>query len=47
MILDRKLKVKDIHLRRLQRKIVIQSIAGGVSFAAVMETFFLLLPIWR
>jgi putative Mn2+ efflux pump MntP len=47
MILDRKIKVKDIHLRRLQRKIVIQSIAGGVSFAAVMETFFLLLPIWR
>jgi hypothetical protein len=47
MILDRKLKVKDIHLRRLQRKIVIQSIAGGVSFAALMETFFLLLPIWR
>jgi hypothetical protein len=47
MILDRKLKVKDIHLRRLQRKIVIQSIVGGVSFAALMETFLLLLPIWR
>ena len=47
MILDRKLKVKDIHLRRLQRKIVIQSIVGGISFAALMETFLLLLPIWR
>ena len=47
MILDRKLKVKDIHLRRLQRKIVVQSIVGGVSFAALMETFLLLLPIWR
>jgi hypothetical protein len=47
MILDRKLKVKDITLRELQRKIVIQSMVGGVFFAALMETFFLLLPIWR
>jgi hypothetical protein len=47
MILDRKLKVKDITLRHLQRKIVIQSIVGGVFFSALMETFFLLLPIWK
>lgn len=47
MIFDRKLKVKDDTLRRLQRKIVIQSILGGVVFAILMEVIFLVLPIWK
>jgi Regulator of G protein signaling domain len=47
MILDRKLKIKDVNLRQLQTKIVIQSIVGGVIFAALMEILFLPLPIWR
>jgi hypothetical protein len=47
MIFDRKMKVKDDNLRYLQRKIVIQSIFGGVMFATLMEIFFLCLPIWR
>lgn len=46
MIFDRKLKVKDNNLRYLQRKIVMQSILGGVVFATLMEIFFLCLPIW-
>jgi hypothetical protein len=47
MIFDRKLKVKDDNLRYLQRKIVMQSILGGVVFATLMEIFFLCLPIWK
>ena len=47
MIFDRKMKVKDDNLRYLQRKIVIQSILGGVTFATLMEIFFLCLPIWK
>ena len=47
MIFDRKLKVKDDNLRFLQRKIVAQSVMGGVIFATVMEILFLSLPIWK
>jgi hypothetical protein len=47
MIFDRKLKVKDDNLRYLQRKIVLQSVLGGVIFATVMEVLFLSLPIWK
>lgn len=46
MIFDRKLKVKDDNLRHLQRKIVMQSVFGGIIFASLMELFFLCLPIW-
>jgi hypothetical protein len=46
MIFDRKLKVKDDNLRRLQRKVVLQSLAGGMGFASVMVLVFLCLPIW-
>ncbi|KAI9147214.1 NADH-dependent flavin oxidoreductase nadA [Paramyrothecium foliicola] len=35
MIFDRKLRVKDINLRQLQRKIVIQSLIGGAVFASL------------
>ncbi|CAL3969320.1 unnamed protein product [Diplocarpon coronariae] len=47
MIFDRKLKVKDSNLRRLQRKVVMQSLLGGMSFATLMVTVCLALPIWE
>lgn len=47
MIFDRKLKVGDGGLRRLQRLIVMQSVLGGMIFATVMELFFLSVPIWK
>ena len=47
MIFDRKLKVKDDNLRKLQRKVVMQSLLGGAGFATVMVVVFLCLPIWK
>ncbi|KAL3427943.1 hypothetical protein PVAG01_01452 [Phlyctema vagabunda] len=47
MIFDRKVRVKDHNLRKLQFKIVIQSVLGGAIFATAMEIFFLALPIWK
>jgi len=47
MIFDRKMKVKDGNLRMLQRRIVLQSVFGGVLVASVLEVFFLCLPVWR
>lgn len=47
MIFDKRLKVQERSLRRLQRKIVIQSIVGGAIFAACSTVVFLFLPIWR
>ncbi|KAL8354495.1 hypothetical protein RB601_004071 [Gaeumannomyces tritici] len=46
MIFDRKLKVKDKHLRRLQTKIVVQSLASGAIFATMGVLLFLWLPVW-
>jgi hypothetical protein len=46
MIFDRKFKVTDAHLRRLQHKIVIQSLVGGAMFATASVLLFVLLPIW-
>ncbi|KAL2075285.1 hypothetical protein VTL71DRAFT_228 [Oculimacula yallundae] len=47
MIFDRKLKVKDDTLRRLQRKVVMQSVMGGMAFATLFVIIFLSLPIWK
>jgi hypothetical protein len=47
MIFERKLRVKDNGLRQLQRKIVIQSVAGSLIATAVLEVVFLVLPIWK
>ncbi|KAH8906889.1 hypothetical protein BR93DRAFT_927720 [Coniochaeta sp. PMI_546] len=47
MIFDRKVKVQDAHLRRLQRKIVIQSLIGGAVFASLSVLLFVFLPVWR
>jgi hypothetical protein len=47
MIFDRKFKVQDAHLRRLQRKIVIQSLIGGAVFANLSVLVFIFLPVWR
>jgi len=47
MIFDRKLKVQDDNLRRLQRKVVMQSLLGGAAFATMMVVVFLCLPIWK
>ncbi|OIW27637.1 hypothetical protein CONLIGDRAFT_645885 [Coniochaeta ligniaria NRRL 30616] len=47
MIFDRKFKVQDAHLRRLQRKIVVQSLIGGAVFANLSVLLFVFLPVWR
>jgi hypothetical protein len=47
MIFDRKLKVKDDNLRRLQHKVVFQSLFGGAIFATMAVVVFLCLPIWK
>lgn len=47
MIFDKKLKVQDDNLRRLQHKVVLQSLLGGAGFATMMVVVFLCLPIWR
>ncbi len=47
MIFDRRLRVKERHLRRLQRKIVLQSLIGGSIFATVGVMLFIFLPIWQ
>ncbi|KAI6303775.1 hypothetical protein MCOR30_005072 [Pyricularia oryzae] len=46
MIFDRKLKVKDTALRRLQTKIVVQSLAVGALFASTCVLVFIWLPCW-
>lgn len=47
MIFDRKFRVKDYHLRKLQRKIVIQSLIGGAVFANLAACLFIFLPVWQ
>ncbi|KAK0713296.1 hypothetical protein B0T26DRAFT_717021 [Lasiosphaeria miniovina] len=47
MIFDRRLRVKETHLRRLQRKIVLQSLLGGSIFATACVLVFIFLPVWR
>lgn len=47
MIFDKRLKVQERSLRRLQRKIVVQSMAAGTMFASIAAVVFLLLPIWK
>ncbi|KAK3985264.1 hypothetical protein QBC44DRAFT_335354 [Cladorrhinum sp. PSN332] len=47
MIFDRRLRVKERYLRRLQRKIVLQSLLGGAVFASVWAIIFLLVPLWK
>jgi hypothetical protein len=46
MIFDRKIRVKDVTLRRLQHKIVFQSLIGGALFASTMTAIFIAVPIW-
>ncbi|ORY69009.1 uncharacterized protein BCR38DRAFT_335935 [Pseudomassariella vexata] len=47
MILDRKIRVKDVHLRRLQTNIVVQSLVGGAVFASLGVLLFVFLPVWK
>ncbi|KAK3485441.1 uncharacterized protein B0T23DRAFT_327180 [Neurospora hispaniola] len=47
MMFDKRLKVQERSLRRLQRKIVMQSMVGGTIFSALSAVVFLLLPIWK
>ncbi|KAH6665983.1 hypothetical protein B0J14DRAFT_204961 [Halenospora varia] len=47
MIFDRKLKVKDDSLRRLQRKVVVQSMFWGCAFATIAVVVFLCIPMWK
>ncbi|KAJ0164095.1 hypothetical protein CTA2_1762 [Colletotrichum tanaceti] len=46
MIFDRKIRVKDVHLRRLQHKIVLQAMVGGAVFSTLSVLLFVLLPVW-
>ncbi|KAK1471307.1 hypothetical protein CABS01_16393 [Colletotrichum abscissum] len=46
MIFDRKIRVKDVHLRRLQHKIVTQAMVGGAIFASLCSLLFVMLPLW-
>ncbi|KAK0369927.1 hypothetical protein CLIM01_12718 [Colletotrichum limetticola] len=46
MIFDRKIRVKDVHLRRLQHKIVTQAMVGGAIFASLCSLLFIMLPLW-
>jgi len=47
MIFDRKMRVKEKHLRRLQQKIVAQSLLGGALFATAGVFLFIFLPMWQ
>ncbi|KAK2000336.1 regulator of G protein signaling superfamily [Colletotrichum falcatum] len=47
MIFDRKIRVKDTHLRKLQHKIVLQAMVGGAIFASLSVLLFVLLPVWE
>lgn len=47
MIFDRKMKVKDDDLRRLQHKVVTQSLFGGATFATLFVIVFLCIPMWK
>jgi hypothetical protein len=47
MVFDRRLRVQERYLRRLQRKIVMQSLAGGSVFATLCVVLFIWLPVWR
>ncbi|KAM0270222.1 hypothetical protein ACHAQH_009522 [Verticillium albo-atrum] len=47
MIFDRKLRVGDVDLRKLQRKIVLQSLAGGAIGGTLGVLVFAFLPVWR
>ncbi|KAK4120635.1 hypothetical protein N657DRAFT_624751 [Parathielavia appendiculata] len=47
MIFDRRIRVQEKHLRRLQRKIVLQSLTGGSVFATLCVVLFIWLPVWR
>ncbi|KAK3293180.1 uncharacterized protein B0H64DRAFT_465250 [Chaetomium fimeti] len=47
MIFDRRIRVQERHLRRLQRKIVVQSLTGGAIFATLCVVLFIWLPVWR
>ncbi|KAK4033646.1 hypothetical protein C8A01DRAFT_39879 [Parachaetomium inaequale] len=47
MIFDRRIRVQERQLRRLQRKIVVQSLAGGGVFATLCVALFIWLPVWK
>jgi hypothetical protein len=46
VLLDRKIKVKDNNLRRLQHKIIAQSSVGGLVFGTSCVLLFIFLPVW-
>lgn len=46
MIFDRKWKVQDRHLRRLQHKIIAQSMLAGAVLSSLGVILFIFLPIW-
>lgn len=47
MIFDRKMRVQDVHLRRLQIHIVVQSLIGGAIWATVGVSILFFLPVWK
>lgn len=44
---DRKFKVEEKHLRRVQRMILLQCMAGGLIVACLGVLLFVFLPIWK
>ncbi|OBT61618.1 hypothetical protein VE03_08842 [Pseudogymnoascus sp. 23342-1-I1] len=44
---ENKVRIKDLALRDLQHRIVIQSVVAGAMFATAMTLVFIFLPVWR
>ncbi|KKA28873.1 hypothetical protein TD95_000274 [Thielaviopsis punctulata] len=47
MIFDRKMRVKDKNMLKLQHRVIIQSLLGGSVFASVCVLVFIFLPMWK
>ena len=46
MIFDRKLRVKDVHLRQLQHLIILQGLFYAAIYASIAVLVFIFLPVW-
>lgn len=44
---ENKVRIKDLALRDLQHRIVIQSVVAGAMFATTMTLVFIFLPVWK
>lgn len=44
---ENKVRIKDLALRDLQHRIVVQSVVAGAMFATAMTLVFIFLPVWK